>query len=77
VLAVGRDHHDLVPALGAPLVEVLRDLGRGRDRVVAHHVEVDLPRGDRGHLVAAREPDRLRGLALRRLRHRALPSSHG
>ena len=44
VLAVGRHHHDLVLAGRLHLVKELGDLRGGRDRVVAHQVEVDLLR---------------------------------
>ncbi len=78
VLAVGRDHHDRVLALGPHGVEVLRDLGRGRDRVVAHDVEIDVLRGDGGHLVAAAEVGDLLGRRrCEHRRHQAVASSHG
>ncbi len=80
MLAVGGDHDDRVLALCAHLVEVLGDLRRRGDRVVAHHVEVDVLRGDRGHLVAALEVDDLLcRFGCERRGHLALTSSssHG
>ena len=79
VLAVGRHHHDLVLAGRLHLVEELGDLGRGRDRVIAHQMEVHLLSGQRGHLVARAEPGNLRCAANHRRRrcdrHQTAPLS--
>src|SRR3989304_506332 len=60
VLAVARDHPDVVLPFRLHRVEGLRDLGGGGDGVVPHDVVVDLLGRHRGNLVAALDDHFLR-----------------
>ena len=61
VLAIAGDHPDLVLAVSLHGIERLGHLGGRRNRVEAHHVEVDVSAGLCGHLVAASEGQHLPG----------------
>jgi len=55
VLTIGRDHHDVMLAIGLHLGEGFSNLGGWCDREIAHHVKTNIPGRPGSRLVSAQE----------------------